>query len=109
VIARPYPERSRRLESRDLDRRNAPRYTIPAGVILHRESGAPIPATAVNISSSGMLVRLEQPVRLKLGESVTVEVELSGHDRKALSNWGIGSVVRVDGDGAAIQLRAGHF
>ena len=97
------------MESDNLERRSAPRYPIPARVVVHRESGAPIPATAVNISSSGMLVCPDQPTPLAIGEAVTVEVELTSHCEKALSAWGIGRVVRVDSGCTAVQLHAGSF
>ena len=97
------------VESNDSERRLAPRYTIPARVLMHREGGPQIPATAVNISSSGMLVRPDQPIPFDLGEAVTVDVELSCGCDKALSTWGIGVVARLDGECTAIQLHAGNF
>ena len=46
---------------------------------------------------------------LRLGDEVTVEVELPDDPDKALSVWGLAKVVRVDGPQSAIQLSAGNF
>jgi len=97
------------VELQHFERRATPRYTIPARVLLVPENGPRIPALAVNISSSGMLVHPDRPFRVSPGESITVEVELPGGCDKALSTWGIGIVVRVDENGTAIHLRAGSF
>jgi len=78
-------------------------------VVVRKESGETIPARAVNISSSGMLVRLEGPLPFHVGETVTVEVQLSSHSDRPFSSWGIGQVVRLDGRRSAIHLRAGSF
>jgi hypothetical protein len=91
------------------ERRRAERYPIEAHVTVRKQSGETIPATAANISSSGMLLRLAQPFPLRLGDEVTVEVALPDHPDKPLSAWGLGTVVRLDGLSSAVHLCAGSF
>lgn len=97
------------MESINADRRKAPRYPIHTKVMLRSEHGEPIPGVADDISTSGMLVHMDQPAPFHLGEEVTVEVELPDDSDRAFSPWGIGRVVRVDGERSAIQLAAGSF
>src|SRR5271168_5243810 len=91
------------MESNDNNRRNAERYQINTPVIIRRVCGDSVSALAIDISSSGMLVRLDPPIPFELGESVTVEVELAQHTDKPFSPWGIGRVVRVDTETCAVQ------
>jgi hypothetical protein len=91
------------------ERRRAQRYRIEANATVRKDGGEPIPATVLNISASGILLRLGGRILLEPGEAVTVEVELPGDSDKPLSPWGIGRIVRVDGDRSAIQLCAGSF
>jgi hypothetical protein len=97
------------MEPIDVERRKSPRYPIEARVVIHQGTGEPVSGAAVDISSSGMLVHLDRPIPFHLGEEVTVEVELPPHSGKPFSPWGIGRVVRLDGERSAIQLCAGTF
>ena len=97
------------MQYTDVERRRAPRYPLEARVVLHREGAEPVYGQAVNISSSGMLVHLAAPVAFAPGDAVTVELELPPNFDKPFSRWGIGSVVRVDEQQSAIELRAGSF
>ncbi len=97
------------MEQTNEERRKAPRYPIHTRVIIRRECGEPIPGVADDISTSGMLVHMDQPASFRLGEDVTVEVELPDDSDLAFSRWGIGRVVRVDREHSAIQLTAGSF
>jgi len=97
------------MESDNTNRRLAERFSITTAVILYKRHGEGIPANAVNISSSGMLVRLERSVPFEVDEEVAVETALTGHSDKPFSPWGIGRVVRVDTEHCAVQLRAGSF
>lgn len=76
---------------------------------MYRENGEAIPAGACDISSSGMLVHPDLPISFAPGETVTVDVVLPDDREKSLSTWGIGRVVRLDGERTAIQLCAGRF
>jgi len=91
------------------ERRRAIRYPIEAQVKIHTTCGQCLSATAVNISSSGMLLQMLQPFPFNLGDQVTVEVDLPDHADKALSAWGLATVVRLDGLRSAVQLSGGHF
>jgi len=97
------------MESSPEERRRATRYPVEARVKVRATSGRVFPATAVNISSSGMLLQMPQPFPLSLGEEVTVEVDLPGSSDKALSVWGLAKVVRLDDLHSAVQLSAGSF
>jgi len=97
------------MECSPEDKRRAPRYPIEARVNIQTKSGRTFAATAVNISSSGMLLQLAQPFPLNLGEEVTVEVDLPGPSDQAWSAWGVATVVRLDGLHSAVHLSAGSF
>jgi c-di-GMP-binding flagellar brake protein YcgR len=97
------------MESSTEDRRRARRYPIEAQVNVHTKSGRKFTATAVNISSSGMLLQVAQPFPLSLGEEVTVEVNLPDSSDQALPVWGLAKVVRLDGLHSAVHLSAGSF
>jgi len=91
------------------ERRKEPRYPIEANVMVHKNSGETIPATAVNISSAGMLLHVGQPSRFSVGEEVTVEVELPDNPGQPFSSWGVAKIVHIDGCRFGIQLDAGTF
>ncbi len=97
------------MESSPDDRRRATRYPIEARVNLRTTSGCTLTATAVNISSSGMLLQMREPFPLALGEEVTVEVDLPNSSDQTWSVWGLARVVRLDGVHSAVQLSAGSF
>jgi c-di-GMP-binding flagellar brake protein YcgR len=97
------------MESTPEDRRRAPRFPIEARVTVEKASGESFSAAAVNISSSGMLLRMEPPFPLELDDEVTVEIELPDDPEKAFSAWGLGKVVRMDRESSAIELSAGEF
>jgi PilZ domain len=97
------------MEHLQEEKRRALRYALPARVAVRRATGETIAASAVNISSSGMLLEVGQPFSFQLGEEVAVEVELPDHPDQPLSHWGLAKVVRLDGFRSAIQLSAGSF
>ena len=100
---------SRQGERAVEDRRRASRFPSGAHAMIHRKRRDPVTATVVNISTSGMLLHLDEPGSFQLDEPVTVEVEDPGHSEQAFSSWGIGIVVRVEPELSAIHLRAGIF
>ena len=105
------------------ERRNAPRYPFNSAVVLVDESGRRINGIGVNISGSGMLVQLDScdvktngenrendnTISFQAGEIVTVDVEFDGCCDQPILRWGIGRVVRVEGQKSAIHLCAGAF
>ncbi|HTS48009.1 MAG TPA: PilZ domain-containing protein [Bryobacteraceae bacterium] len=97
------------MKSGPEERRRATRFPIEARVNVRASSGRTFTATAVNISTSGMLLQVPQPFPLSLGEEVTVEVNLPGSSGQAVSVWGLAKVVRLDGLHSAVQLSAGSF
>jgi len=97
------------MESSPNERRRAARYPIEARVNVRTNSGRTFTATAVNISSSGMLLQMAQPFPLSLGEEVTVDVDLADPSDHAWSVWGLAKVVRLDHLHSAVHLSAGSF
>ncbi|MGB6947324.1 MAG: PilZ domain-containing protein [Bryobacteraceae bacterium] len=97
------------MEEHIADRRKEARYPVKAKVIVQKKNGETILATAVNISSSGMRLRFDQPCPLSPGEEVTVDVELRERLDKPFSAWGFGRVAHVDAEGAGIELQGGQF
>lgn len=98
-----------RMEYEHTERRREARYPIEATVIVHKSGGATIRATAVDVSSGGMLLHVEQPSDFSVDEVVTVELELPDDPGKPFAAWGVGRVVRTDGCRCGVELRAGVF
>lgn len=100
----------KRMEQLSVERRREPRYPIQAKVMIKKDSGQTIPAMALDISSSGMRLHIDQhPCPLCLNENVTIEIELPDIPDKPLSAWGVGRVAHIGSGMAGIQLVAGHF
>jgi c-di-GMP-binding flagellar brake protein YcgR len=97
------------MEYEHMNRRKEVRYPIEADVIVSKNSGHTIHATAADISSGGMLLHVEQPSDFSVDEMVTVEVWLPDEPGKPFAEWGLAKVVRKDGCRFGIQLCAGVF
>ena len=97
------------MEHEPTERRMEARYPIEAKVIVHKNNGEAIHATAANISGGGMFLHVEQPSGLCMGDPVTVDVELPDDSDKAFAAWGLARVVRLTGSHFGIQLSAGTF
>ena len=92
------------------DRRREPRFSIGAQAILRlSDSDETYPALTVNISSSGLLLKLMGACPFEVGDHVVCEVALPNSPNEALATWGVGHVVRVDETRTAIELRSGIF
>ena len=97
------------MEHEPTERRLEARYPIEAKVIVHKNNGETISAIAANISGGGMLLHVEQPSGLRIGDPVTVDVELPDDPDKPFASWGLARVVRFTGSYFGIQLSAGTF
>jgi hypothetical protein len=97
------------MESERPKRRSEPRYPVEAKAIVHTGGGGSVSAVAADISSHGMLLRVERPSDFQEGERVTVDVEAPDNPVMPFSAWGSGTVVRSDGSGFAVRLQAGTF
>jgi hypothetical protein len=97
------------MEQSHTERRKEERYPITAKVMVQKSNGERVPAMAANISSAGMLLRVDQPSFLRVGEEVSVEVELPDEPSQPFSVWGIARVVRIEGGDFGIHLQAGAF
>ena len=97
------------MEHEPTERSLEARYPIKAKVIVHKNSGETISAIAANISGGGMFLHVEQPSGLRIGDPVTVDVELPDDPDKPFAAWGIAKVVQFTGSYFGIQLSAGTF
>lgn len=92
------------------DRRRAPRHPIHAQSVLHPGSeSAPIAATTVDVSASGVLLDLGARPASHPGDQVTCELNLPTSADPELPCWGLGRVVRNQGARSAIQLDAAIY
>lgn len=91
------------------EKRRAQRYSLEARVSILKGNGEILSATGINISSSGMSLKVGPVLALSVGEQVTVEVEIPGHHDQPWSAWGLATVLRVEDLQVAIQLTAGSF
>jgi len=91
------------------ERRKEVRYPVQAKAVIRKKSGQAVPATAVDLSSSGARLLIDPPGRLEVGEDVTIEVELSEDRDQPLFVWAAGKVVYIRGSASGIQLHGGHF
>ena len=97
------------MEHEPAERRLEARYPIEAKVLVHKNNGETISAIAANISGGGMLLHVEQPSGLRIGDPVTVDVELPDDPGKPFAAWGLAKVMRFTGSYFGIQLSAGTF
>ncbi|HTR39472.1 MAG TPA: PilZ domain-containing protein [Bryobacteraceae bacterium] len=97
------------MDQKSSDRRKEPRYPLSAQVLLRKENGESVYATAIDISSSGMRLQIDGPASLELNEVVTVELELPDQPEKPFSSWGIGRVAHLDSTRMGVELSAGRF
>jgi hypothetical protein len=97
-------------EDQNGERRKEPRYLVEAKVIVRKKSGEVFPATAIDISSSGMRLRRYQSCPLDLEDEVSAEIEVPEFPDKPLSSWGYGRVAYKKNErGIGIQLFGGRF
>jgi len=86
------------------EQRREPRYVLEAEALIERASGEKVPASTINVSGGGLLLLLNQPLALELGEVVTCGLRL--YAGKPLQSWGTGRVVRLSGSCVAIDFQA---
>jgi c-di-GMP-binding flagellar brake protein YcgR len=92
------------------ERRREPRFSIGAEAVLRRcDSQQSYPATTVNVSAGGLLLKLAETCPFQVGEHLICEVALADSAERALASWGVGRVVRVDQVNMAVELKAAVF
>ncbi len=91
------------MDSQGPENRREERFPLEATAFIERETGERVPASTVNVSGSGVLVRLEAESQVRLGEFVTCGVNL--YEKKPPQSWGTGRVVRIDRRLVAIDFR----
>jgi hypothetical protein len=97
------------MEHRIDEKRAAQRYPLEGKVTVLRQNGERFFASAVNISSSGMLLELPPCCPLEIGEEVTIDVQPPACPDEPFSTWGLATVVRRDDPHSAVHLAAGCF
>jgi hypothetical protein len=98
------------VENRTPERRKEPRYYVGAPVVLrHARGEETYSAVTLNVSASGILLKLSGDQPFQIGDDVLCEVSLPGTPEQPLLSWGVGRVIRVDDHQAAIELEGGTF
>jgi hypothetical protein len=92
-----------------MEKRRAPRLHIPAPATVRKESGEKAAATVVNISSSGVLLELAEPLEIAPGDKVMVDIDLPDDPDRPLPAWGFAQVVRIEGMRLAVELFTAGF
>ena len=63
-------------------------------------------AVTLNVSSTGALIRFEEPIELEVGDEVTCDFAVADGElrRGALPVWARGEVLRVEGTDVALRF-----
>lgn len=85
------------------NRRSEARHSLRTTAIVHRKTGTPLLGSTVNVSGSGVLLDLDQPADLILGEEVACSIQL--YEGRSPQSWGTGKIVRVDRSRVAIEFK----
>jgi hypothetical protein len=98
------------IEPAGSDKRREPRFAIEAGTTVEVfNNGQIVRATTVNMSGCGVLLQLQAPVGLNLGDQVICEFNISPDPDKPLPCWAVGEIVRLENCHAAVDFKAGGF
>ena len=98
------------MDPERVERRREPRFPIQAGAVVEvNKNGRTARATTVNMSSFGVLMQFQEPLPLEVGDRVICEFQVEHDADKPLPYWGVGFVVRVEEDRAAVDFKAGGF
>ncbi len=91
------------------DRRREPRFSIQAGAVALRRDGHVANAITINMSGCGVLLELTGPLDLTVGDTVVCDFHLPDESGTLLPCWAEGTVIRLDGNRAAIDFRSGGW
>ena len=93
------------------ENRREPRFQIEVGATIElHNKGHIVKATTVNMSGCGVLLQLEIPQDLAVGDDALCDFKLSKEvGSNPLPRWGLGTVVRVDGLRVAIDFKGGGW
>lgn len=98
------------MEDHGVDKRREPRFAIGAGTVVEVfRDGRTVRATTVNISGCGVLLQLDEPIGLAVGDQVICEFSIPAGTDKPLPCWAVGDIVRIDDCRVAIDFKAGGF
>jgi c-di-GMP-binding flagellar brake protein YcgR len=92
------------------ERRREVRFAISAQAsveTLHNRHT--IRATTIDLSGGGVRLKLEDGRRLDLGDKVMCEFKILNAADASMPFWGVGTVVRIGHDWAAVHFEGGGF
>ena len=96
------------MEPEGSDKRREQRFPIQTGATVEvQKRGEIVNATTINISGCGVLLQFEIPTQLSVGDPVVCEFAVTNDTDLPLPCWGVGDVVRVDGNRVAVDFKAG--
>jgi len=96
------------MEPEGIDQRREERFPIKTGATVEvQKRGEIVNATTINISGCGVLLQFEIPTQLAVGDPVVCEFAVTSEGDLPLPCWGVGDVVRVDGNRVAVDFKAG--
>jgi hypothetical protein len=94
---------------RGMERRRERRYDAGAHATLSTAAGITHEGTLVNISGSGVLLRIDEPADIVVGDHVTCEIGPVHIDEEAFPDWGAGRVAWLKGDFVGVELTLATF
>ena len=98
------------MEHKGPEKRKEVRYPVQASASIEiMGTSETTSATTSNLSESGVLLHCDQPTGFSRGDKVSCEFNVHPGRDESLPCWGIGNVVRVDGDTVAVALTAAGF
>jgi hypothetical protein len=74
--------------------------------VTANHNGRSMPATTVDMTSAGVLLRFAEANQFATGDLVTCDFFVLRDDDSLLPYWGVGTICRVDGCDVAIALDA---
>jgi hypothetical protein len=90
-----------------VERRRETRIPVEADASIASGRNSPAArAKSINMTSTGVLLRFDEPVSLAVGERVTCRFTGSHEPPIPLPYWGLGRIVRVDAANVAVELQA---
>ena len=88
------------------DRRFEDRFPVETQVTVEvTGTNEVLDGTSINASGGGLLLRFEEAVKLAVGDEVMCDIKVNGA-HKPLPHWGLGHVVRIEGNFVGIELSA---
>jgi hypothetical protein len=87
-----------------VERRRETRVPVEAGASVE-SGGHAAQAKSINMTSTGVLLRFDEPVSLSVGGQVKCGFTASPGANVLLPYWGLGRIVRVNDGDVAVELK----